>query len=84
MNTELMMQEKIAHLNVLLLEIGRVAVAFSGGVDSTLLLQVAHNALGDNALALTAVSPSMPAEDRGGGCNAGPADRRSPLADRDR
>jgi uncharacterized protein len=64
MNTELMIQEKVAHLNALLLEIGRVAVAFSGGVDSTLLLQVAHNALGDNALALTAVSPSMPAEDR--------------------
>ena len=37
-----------------------LAVAFSGGVDSALLLDVAHEVLGCNALALTAQSPSIP------------------------
>lgn len=36
------------------------AVAFSGGVDSTLLLKAAHDALGSNAAAVTAVSCSFP------------------------
>ena len=36
--------------------LGSVAVAFSGGVDSTFLLKAAKEALGNNALAVTAVS----------------------------
>ncbi len=39
-------------------------VAFSGGVDSTLLLRLAHDALGDRCVALTAVSPSLPERER--------------------
>ena len=39
-------------------------VAFSGGVDSTLLLRLAKDALGDRCVALTAVSPSLPARER--------------------
>ncbi|MFQ5851002.1 MAG: ATP-dependent sacrificial sulfur transferase LarE [Candidatus Binatia bacterium] len=35
-------------------------IAFSGGVDSTFLLKVAHMVLGDRAIALTAASPTMP------------------------
>ena len=35
------------------------AVAFSAGVDSTVVTKAAHLALGDNALAVTAVSPSL-------------------------
>jgi uncharacterized protein len=42
-----------------------VAVAYSGGVDSTLVLKVAHDELGENALGLTAVSASMPHYERG-------------------
>ena len=39
-------------------------VAFSGGVDSSYLAYAAHRALGDRALAVTAVSPSYPAHHR--------------------
>jgi uncharacterized protein len=39
---------------------GRVMVAFSGGVDSSYLAWAAHRALGEGALAVTAVSPSYP------------------------
>ena len=37
-----------------------VAIAFSGGVDSTFLLKVAHNILGDRAVAVTASSSTYP------------------------
>jgi len=39
-------------------------VAFSGGVDSTFVLKVAYETLGDKVLALTTTSPTMPDEDR--------------------
>ena len=38
---------------------GRVAVAFSGGIDSTVVAQAAHLALGDEAVAVTAASDSL-------------------------
>jgi pyridinium-3,5-biscarboxylic acid mononucleotide sulfurtransferase len=40
---------------------GRVAVAFSGGIDSTVVTQAAYEALGDAAIAVTAVSESLAA-----------------------
>ena len=38
---------------------GRVAVAFSAGVDSTVVARAARESLGDDAIAVTAVSPSL-------------------------
>lgn len=56
--------EKLKRLQSILADWGRVAVAFSGGVDSTFLLKAAHDWLGDNAIALTAVSCTLPARER--------------------
>lgn len=53
-------QEKLTVLKEYLKQKQRIAIAFSGGVDSTFLLKVAHDLLGDNVIAVTATSCSFP------------------------
>ncbi len=52
--------EKLDALKGLIRSFGNLAVAFSGGVDSTLLVTVAHEVLGENCLAVIAASPTYP------------------------
>jgi len=54
------MDAKLEKLTTILQETAGVLVAFSAGVDSTFLLKVAHMALGERAVALTAASPTAP------------------------
>jgi len=55
---------KMGALEALVRDCGSALVAFSGGVDSTFLLAVARQVLGDRAVALTAHSPSVPQSER--------------------
>lgn len=53
-------KQKEEKLKAYLKEAGRIAIAFSGGVDSTYLLKMAHEVLGERAVAVTAISSTFP------------------------
>jgi pyridinium-3,5-biscarboxylic acid mononucleotide sulfurtransferase len=53
--------EKLDRLHHIVADMRSVLVAFSGGIDSTLVLKIAHDALGPQAVGITAVSATYPA-----------------------
>ena len=54
-----MTSEKLSRLQNILRSLERVAVAYSGGTDSSLLLKVAFDVLGQGAIGMTAISASL-------------------------
>lgn len=55
-----LLQDKLSRLRGILTEMRSVVVAYSGGIDSTFVLKVAHDQLQENAVGITAVSPTFP------------------------
>lgn len=58
-----MLTKKLKELKNIFAEMEQVLIAYSGGIDSTLVAKVAYDVLGDRALAVTAISPSLLPED---------------------
>lgn len=59
----MMLLEKLERLKTIFAEMDRALIAYSGGIDSTLIAKIAWDELGERALAVTAVSPSLLPED---------------------
>ena len=57
-------EQKLGKLKEKLLEMESVVVAYSGGIDSTLMLKIAYEVLGDRSAGVTAVSASLPTPER--------------------
>jgi pyridinium-3,5-biscarboxylic acid mononucleotide sulfurtransferase len=54
-----MLNEKLDRIKALFAQMEQALIAYSGGVDSTLVAKIAYDVLGSSALAVTAMSPSL-------------------------
>ncbi|MEK7869206.1 MAG: ATP-dependent sacrificial sulfur transferase LarE, partial [Nitrospirota bacterium] len=57
----LSLEHKLHHLRQIFAAMDSVLVAYSGGIDSTVVLKVAYDQLGDSVVGVTAISPTFPA-----------------------
>ena len=75
---------RIEELETRIRSLGSCVVAFSGGVDSSLVAALAARALGERALAVTAVSPALATGELDGARDVALRDRHPPRDDHDR
>lgn len=61
-------ENKEAKLRAIIKDMGSVLVAYSGGVDSTYLLRICKDVLGDNVLAVIATSETYPSQEIADAC----------------
>ena len=54
------LETKLHAMQQIIRGMGSVVVAFSGGIDSSLVLKIAHEELGDRSIGVTAVSATLP------------------------
>ena len=54
-----MIQDKLIALQDIFQQMGQALIAYSGGIDSTLVAKIAYDVLGEKSIAITAVSPSL-------------------------
>lgn len=54
-----MIEQKLAELQQIFQTMDKALIAYSGGIDSTLVAKIAYDVLGDRSLAVTAISPSL-------------------------
>lgn len=64
LNQSTMISEKLNALHTIIAQMESAIVAFSGGIDSTLVAKAAFDALGSQAVAITAVSASLAESER--------------------
>lgn len=57
----LSLEHKLLHLREIVAAMDSVLVAYSGGIDSTFVLKVAYDQLGNSTVGVTAISPTFPA-----------------------